>query len=360
MALFDDNISTAEWTILKLIAKGIKNDDEKAELKYLLLDVNISWGNLIEKATIHKLLPLLYCTLLDFDIFRSVNSKIIQLMKSYYDSCCTKEKLYRQAALDITRELSHNSIPYIMPKGLILSKQLYQYPFSRPMNDIDLIVDISHKTNVEKILNRQGYCQGYIDLKNNNIMSFSREEHILCNITKNKMLGHVKKSENALVPPIYIGVDFSVTWSDCPIQLPLNTLFQSKEAFPIDNKNNLIDSFSLDIHFIYIILHLLKHAWSKSLQDSKDGCNLLQFADVYRFWEKYKNDFSNMVKCRIKEFKIEKYVAWVLGHTDNIFGSSIVNELNLQGFANCKWLNTLVGTRGKIITPYNDVQDNNR
>jgi len=48
-----------EWTILELLARGIADDSERQLVCDLLVSKTINWGELLEQALRHKMLPLL-------------------------------------------------------------------------------------------------------------------------------------------------------------------------------------------------------------------------------------------------------------------------------------------------------------
>src|SRR5436309_6169941 len=48
-----------EWTILELLARGIVDDAEQQTVRDLLLSQTLDWGELLEQALRHKMLPML-------------------------------------------------------------------------------------------------------------------------------------------------------------------------------------------------------------------------------------------------------------------------------------------------------------
>src|SRR5213078_4982328 len=48
-----------EWTILELLARGITEDSERQTVRDLLLTDTLNWGELLEQALRHKMLPML-------------------------------------------------------------------------------------------------------------------------------------------------------------------------------------------------------------------------------------------------------------------------------------------------------------
>src|SRR5262245_31592331 len=48
-----------EWTILELLARGVVDDSERQMLRDLLLADTLNWGELLEQALRHKMLPML-------------------------------------------------------------------------------------------------------------------------------------------------------------------------------------------------------------------------------------------------------------------------------------------------------------
>lgn len=346
-----------EWLILELVAAGCSHGARKDEFIRLFQSTTIKWGKLIEKAIEHKLLALLFWTILNNHLENLVPPKIIKLLKLQYDYTKIKQEIYGEEALRIAIQLETAKVPYVMTKGLILNSELYTDSGCRDMNDIDFIVDPTYQNDMKTVLKQLGYSPGYMDIQNDKIIRFTREEQILCSITKNKMLGHVKPIKNPVVHCVYVGVDFSLTWSDSVVQIPIEYALKKRKKYTIGKNREGIFSFTPDMHFIYIALHLLKHAWSESLQLSKDSCNLTQFADIYRFWNTYSQEFGIEIQNIIQELNIPQIIGWVVGHTDKIFHSSLIEELGLNKYIDEEWLHTRITTRGKKLNIQESVRD---
>ena len=47
------------WAILELLARGIVDDSEREMVRNLLLSETLDWGELLEQALRHKMLPML-------------------------------------------------------------------------------------------------------------------------------------------------------------------------------------------------------------------------------------------------------------------------------------------------------------
>lgn len=344
----DINAFGIEWRLLELTSVGAIKDNKKEQFVSLIKSKRIDWGKLIEKAANQKLLGLLYWTLIINNVETYIPKRIINLLKIYYDYNTLKQKIYCDEALEFSRKLEALNIPYVMTKGLILSTELYENSSSRDMNDIDFIIEPTHKNEVQRLLKELNYFPGYLDIKGNKRICFTREEEILCNITNNKMLGHVKEIDNPIVHGVYIGVDFSLTWSNFSVQIPVKQVLEKRIKYQI-RENESIYSFSPEVHFLYLVMHLLKHAWSESLQLSNDSCNLMQFADVYRFWNKYKKEYGEKIIDTISKYNVQSYVGWVIGQVDYIFSSNLASELRLKEYTEYQCINERIITRGKVI-----------
>lgn len=346
-----------EWLILELVAAGCTHGAQKDDFVWLVRNTKINWGKLIEKANEHKLLALLFWTILRNHLENCVPPKIIKLLKLQFDYTKIKQDIFSEEALCVANLLETTKIPYVITKGLILNSELYADSACRDMNDIDFIVDPKYQKGVEVVLKQLGYAPGYMNILDDKIVKFTREEQILCGITKNKMLGHVKPIKNLVVHCVYVGVDFSLTWSDSIVQIPIEYAMKKREKYIIGKNGEEIFSLTPDMHFIYLVLHLLKHAWSESLQLSKDGCNLTQFADIYRFWNTYSQEYGVEIKKNIQEFSLHKVVGWVVGHTDIFFHSNLTEELDLNKYIDKEWLHTRITTRGKKVSFKESVRD---
>lgn len=346
-----------EWTIIELVAKGINSNQDKILFCELFCDSRLKIGKLWEMALKNKIISLLAWYIFKYDLHKKIHSIYVMQFKMMLDYTKRKNEIYLLELKDIVSAFSKSKISYVLTKGLVLADDLYNSLECRGMNDIDIIINLENANKVKVILKELGYIPGVYDMKNNNINQFSRNDQMLFNITRNKLLGYVKTTDDYFIHAVYVGVDLSLTWSDCQYNIDIIEALQRYQEKKLFNMKKEVRTFEYPMHFIYLTLHLLKHAWTESLQKSKDSCTLMQYTDVYRFWIKYHSEIRDEVKDLMNKYKIEMAMTWVWAHVDNLFQTDIINELGLRKYVTDTWLKTIISTRGKKLEFSGEIRD---
>ena len=66
----------SEWTILELLARGIVDDSERQMIRDLLVAETLNWGELLEQALRHKMVPMLAHHVISADLRFDVPTSI--------------------------------------------------------------------------------------------------------------------------------------------------------------------------------------------------------------------------------------------------------------------------------------------
>lgn len=92
--------------------------------------------------------------------------------------------------------------------------------------------------------------------------------------------------------------------------------------------------------FLFLVLHFFREAWF-----SGSSIRLSQIADIVRSWDRLETSERTEMRTYIAETRVQPPVAWVAAHVDDMFGTGIVDTLNLSGFTPKAWT-TSVTTQG--------------
>lgn len=335
-----------EWNVLVNIAKG-----DIAQVKELVLGKTINWGELIEQAMSHKMFSMVcYEFIEDDDLFRCIPPFINQYFRLCYDINRLKTEEIKKAALEIDKALRDKSIPYVATKGIILDSELYGNKGMRFLSDADFMTLPQYKSDVASILESLEYCEGTVDWRRNSLREMSRKEHMRYLLTKEKLPEYIKQINNSIISYVSVGFVCSFTWAKCEYSVDLEKAFEKILRYEIDEKHSCVNGFGTSYHFIYIILHLYKHAWVEFLSKWRNDVNLVKFADVYRFWMKYENTLLDELPKMMKDLCIEKPILWTLYHTDQIFGSNMIEKLHCEYFVdeNNQYLYSASNKQGEV------------
>lgn len=334
-----------EWIILEKITKGDEEDID--EIKKLLTD-EINWGELMEQAMSHKIFPMVAYFFIENDLFEKIPPFVNQHFRIFLDVNRLKVKKIKEETILICNELERQKVPFVATKGVVLDNEIYENEGYRFLSDADFIVKPEYKKDVIQILKNLDFQMGTVDWKNNNIKQLSREEHLIYMNTPDKLPEFVKKLNNEIIKYVSIGFVCSLTWNKCEYKVNIDNAFKNLRNIDIGLNGQKIPALDVVYHYVYIILHLYKHAWVEYLSRWNNDVNLVKFGDVYRYYQKYKNVIKDELPKIIKENNIEKPIIWTLVHTDEIFGSNIVEELKYENFLDYNYLHSAGDKKGNI------------
>lgn len=309
-----------EWYIL-LKCAICEMDDEVEEL---IKNNAINWGELIEQAMRHKLLPMLSHYLTNEKIFDYLPPFINQYFGLIYTINKHKVDLHFKEAKELQNIFEENSINFAFTKGIILENNLYENRGYRFMSDIDLLLNPKDQEKVIQLLKQNNYFVGTVDWKNNQFIPMPRDKYLLYISTKDKLPEYIKKIDDEFFKSISIGLDMHFTWNNSNWQIDMHKALNN-----INKNENGLYVMNDIYHFLYIILHLYRHAHLKTLLKYNNDVNIVKFADVYLYWNKNKLNMKNISNI-IKLLNIVEPVMWVLYNTDIVFGSKICDEIDID------------------------------
>lgn len=327
-----------EWAILELICLDkVVPDFEKEIIR--VIDKNIiDWGELLDQAIRHKLLPTLAYHIIK--LFYTSSSPfpkppIPNLIGWHLYTALNGNRLRinidKREIIEIINEFNKNKIPICATKGITLVESVHYGDGRRNVStDIDFLINPKHMIEASKIMASLGYTSGYFDMSKNDIMPHSRQDQILYKMNPDHLLPFVRLTNDIMWK--YTEVDFSnsFTWHDSTFSIPIEDAFEQLEFMNLEGYTTKIPKLSSQFEFIFVCLHLYREAWFKRNIELEQDVNLMKFFDVIQLFHQNQSEINNVqFKKLLKKYKIENQILWVLEHTDTVFGTSIVESLNL-------------------------------
>ena len=96
----------SEWTILELLARGIVDDSERQMVRELLLTDTLDWGELLEQALRHKMLPMLAHHIISAGLRFDVPTSIYLHLESALEWNRFQIEVYRREAVRVAQRLA--------------------------------------------------------------------------------------------------------------------------------------------------------------------------------------------------------------------------------------------------------------
>lgn len=345
-----------EWAILEIIAKNDRKSEE--QVLDILNNNNINWGELIEQSMSHKMFSLVCYFFNKEKLFSKIPPFINQYFSLGYQINQIKNKEIKKQTKRIVSVLNDNEISFACTKGIVLEGQLYGNLGARFLSDVDFIADPKFKSKINDLMLKIGFKVGTVDWRTNGIKEMSRYQYLMFLAEKTKLPEYVIQTSNELIKYVSAGFVFSFTWDSCPYKVSMHDALSdiTLQKLKIDNQETLIPVMNNSYHFLYIIMHLYKHAMVEHLSERRNDVNLVKFMDVYHFWESNKQELINSLPAIIESNGIEKPVAWTAFHTDSLFNSKILENLGLSKPSK-DYLFSATDKKGKPIHWNGDMRD---
>ena len=167
----------------------------------------LDWAYVLGQLLVHRLVPLAYSALAHEDSLTELPRAITQWLRRLYFPNKIQQKLLTATAGEVTRHLAENNVPHCYLKGPILQADYYP-PWSRPYNDLDLLVDPADLSRVTDLLCSLGFTQGWI--RGDVVAPPTREEMIAARLTSHEMVPFCRETGSDAVPHINIDVQFEL------------------------------------------------------------------------------------------------------------------------------------------------------
>ncbi|MCA9940885.1 MAG: nucleotidyltransferase family protein [Anaerolineales bacterium] len=333
-----------EWALLELACWGLRTEKEQQMFDGLLQSDAIHWGEVLEQAVRHRIMPLLaYC------VTTSTHKDAVPMEVKYHlyevlDVNRHKMTLLYQAIVEIIQNLREANIRFACTKGISFSITLYAGQGSRNLNDVDIMILAKDRGKVMEIMDRLGYETGLYSYVTDRVEPLPRRQMITYKLNPDHIPTLSRQTHDPIVR--FVKADFanSLTWTGSNIDIPVERALAQTIEYPIPGFSDVTMPFFLpEYQFIFTALHLFREAWKEQRWQSLRGkdVNLSKFADIWRLWHMYPDELQSDAFVRLlQEFEIVPAILWVLYHADQAWHMNSVATLGLEDQVDMTWLNT--------------------
>lgn len=286
-----------EDDLLLRILKHFFSKDDSGQIKDLLHS-ELDWPYLLESASRHKVIAILYRSLESMSFENLPKDALIDLQTRFRDNTLHNFSMTSELArlLDLFED---NSIPIIPFKGPVLSSQLYGEIALRQSVDLDLVIHREDLFRAVDIIKQQGYDaiqqMGKIQQE-----SFLRTEHHISFYNKDKN--------------IIIEVHWRISPEMFAMQSDMNGLWLRTEKRVILGRSML--SFASEDLIMILCDHGARHDWRR----------LVWICDIARLIEVETFDWAHLFERAQKEGSTRS-VLLALSLANIILGSSLLPEV---------------------------------
>lgn len=339
------SVNGAEWDILEALCLDPIGLGGIEKITWLLNSEKFSWGELIEQATLHKMMSLLA-----FNIVHHIDRKkvfIPKLIFQLFEGCLSlnihKTNLFRKEAARISDLLGNNGVKFAGTKGIAYESSVYKGNGSRNFEgDIDFMILPEDAEKVDRLLIENGYITGDYVKESNTVKPYKREKHLSYKLYPDHLLPRTVVTNDPLMK--FLNIDFacSFTWYKGEYDVNLNEAFAKLHMQQIPGTSTLLPVLQEDYAFIFTILHLFREAWFfEKWNKLEQDVNLMKFADVILVYKTFFPEGNlDSLREKIEMYKITEPFFWVCKHLDKTFNLSITEALQLKSSKDDSFLNS--------------------
>lgn len=255
--------------------------------------------------------------------------KIETLLADIFNRQKRRVCLMREYLKIISERLKCTGVEYSFLKGSVLCNisfnngNLY-VDGERTSNDIDILVEQSGLSEINRSLADIGFIQGKYDAENNKIEEFSRLEIINRRLNRGEVAPFIKLTGNSEIPFIEIDVNFSLG----------NTPTEGKEVLSLILRYARDYGGKLDLRvadkelfFLHLIMHQYKESCVYFMVERSKDLDFYKLADIYYYVKADILDWD-VLKRIIKDYQLEQQTGTVLWQVGEAFADE--NILNLS------------------------------
>ncbi len=316
----------SEWTILELLARGIVDDSDRQTARDLILSDTLNWGELLEQALRHKMLPMLAHHIISAGLRFNVPTTIYQHLELALEWNRCQIEVFRRETVRVAQGLAGRGIRFVVTKGMAFESTLYGSLGTRHMNDIDFMIAPRDRQAVMSVMQELGFRPFFEWAKD------ARREEISSRLNPDHLPKLARNIDQPGTRIINLDVANSLTWTKSPFDVPVEEALQDPVEQPVPGMPGVsLPCFRPMYQFLFTVLHLFREAWLQKFVDFGNDVGLMKFGDVIRLIDRDRNELTDGELLRTMEaHKVTHPVAWVLHRLDETFRTHTLELLALE------------------------------
>jgi hypothetical protein len=338
-----------EWAVLETLCLGPALPDAEAHARQLARTPGFHWGELVEQALRHKVLPLVALCFTGPGAAGLAPMFVKRHLEQALDVNRRTIAVLREETARVIASLDRRGVRCAATKGIVFESTLYDGAGGRFMNDVDYMFLPEDGPRVSEALDAIGYVEGRFDWASGAIAPFGREVVIGYRLNPDHVIPRARLVDDPVVRCAHVDFACSLTWTGSPFDLPVEAALADVSRQPIPGAPGaMLPVMRPEHHLAFTILHCFREAWFEKWMSYGQDVNLVKLADVVRLWHTPGLDKARFAElCR--EHPIEKPVAWVLVHMDRALGTHVAREAGLEEAVCEEWLSSARGPRGESM-----------
>lgn len=337
------------WEVLSALCRAAADPAARAAAAELIAAGRVELSALLEQAAAHRLLPALGYVLATEDCGGggTVPPQVRgELLGALLANRRRVDRLTRTAAEAVAR-LIEAGVPVAVTKGVVLEATVYGGLGVRKMMDADLMIHPRDRARTTEVMTELGFRDGVYDWRTHRIDDLPSQARAVYRLSPDH-LPHFLRLEPDRGGTLVVDVANSVTWSASRWQVPMDEVLERIDVTAVLGGELEVPTLAPSWLFLFTALHLFRESWFlATVSAGKDM--LYKFADVLGLWNRHRELLCAEVPALVHAHALTTPLAWVTGHTDQLFGSDLTGSLGLGDAAREDWLAGGEGPGGKEL-----------
>ncbi|MYV89336.1 nucleotidyltransferase family protein [Streptomyces sp. SID1034] len=346
----------AVWSFVELLAthQGLDTPpDERAEL---IKRPDFDHGRLVEQAMRHGLLAALAEFLNRHGLRRDLPARLRAPVISALRHSEYRAHFLTTEAARVAATLADAGLTVAFTKGVVLQNSLYGVPGIRNFNDIDLMIAPGDREPVRARLLDAGFTASTdFDPGIKELKPLARADERMYQMSPDHWPHFHRLTGDLGVPDVAVDVANSLTWHGSEWQVPMDSVMEGVVPIAVTDEVTL-PTLSPVHTFLFLCLHVFREGWTVRTARRKD-VSLAQFIDILRHWTRQPPRVRAAIAAAVTEYGLHAPITWVVAHTDALFGSHLVEELELAEHAGPEWLSSAGGGPGQRFVWSGDIRE---
>src|SRR5712691_9344309 len=277
-----------EWTILELLARGIVDESERQLARELLLADNLNWGELLEQALRHKMLPMLAHQVISEGLRFDLPTSIYQHLESALEWNRSQIEVFRRETVRVAQGLTARGIAFVVTKGMAFESTLYGGLGTRLMHDIDFMIAPRDREAVMSLMRELDFRPFFEWAKD------PRREEISSRLNPDHLPKLARDIDQPGTRTINVDVANSLTWTRSPFDVPVGEALKDPVEQSVPGMPGVgVPCFRPIYQFLFTVLHLFREAWLQKFVDFGNDVSLMKFGDVVRLIDQHRDELTD-------------------------------------------------------------------
>ncbi len=176
--------------------------------KYLLFATELEWKKSLEELKLHRLLPLVFFCLKNYNLTDSVPQPYLTLMADEYHKHLRKNSVLLLTLDSLLKVMQERNLNPVLWKGVVLADSFYPDPGTRTMGDIDFAVPSHEMEQISAAFKSLGF-EPLHDKDTEDAVYFANPMGIFCDVHHRVRLFEGKESKKltTAIKPQYMQIE---------------------------------------------------------------------------------------------------------------------------------------------------------